>query len=558
MDRMKWILVGTAGVILTACGAQALASDELSPEGESPPAVEQDNYPTTTAAPTTAAPTTEGPTTTPVPNTQGVTTTMTPTTMASTTTMAPTTTSGPTTTQGPTTTAASTTTTEKEHKWFVCKYVGTPGVDERLQTGDNPISVDGHSILTFPNIVIGAFFADAQGRSVVIAQDTGQPEPDPDECPPPSVGTTTTSTSTSTTSTTSTTSSTTSTTLPPGVPTLFGVNVFSVCVNNTTPTITVTFGNRPLLNGLIGNFSFYRPGTLARVGPFVPIMFQSGATINLPYPPIIAAEGGSALVVYTLGEEEASGVVSFPAPCSTTVTTTTILGSTTTLPPSTTGPTTTTTTTTIPGNTTTTTLTPGGTTTTTLSPTQPFTFGAAATVCVAEVPTIRISFVTPAQFPTLVGQTGTLTMTAVSGGAVLSTQPLVYQPGATVDILYPGTKVNADGTIADVPGWTLQPNGLWVLDPSDSYLRAGIVLTYTVNPTATATVSYPPESATCANPENPPGINTPATPGGTPPAPPAGTLPSTGQDVADVTLIGVLALLTGVGLFGMARRRRSV
>ena len=28
-----------------------------------------------------------------------------------------------------------------EGKVFVCKYVGTPGVDERLQTGDNPISV---------------------------------------------------------------------------------------------------------------------------------------------------------------------------------------------------------------------------------------------------------------------------------------------------------------------------------------------------------------------------------------------------------------------------------
>jgi hypothetical protein len=29
------------------------------------------------------------------------------------------------------------------------------------------------------------------------------------------------------------------------------------------------------------------------------------------------------------------------------------------------------------------------------------------------------------------------------------------------------------------------------------------VLTYTLNPTATAVVSYPPESATCANPDGP-------------------------------------------------------
>jgi hypothetical protein len=32
------------------------------------------------------------------------------------------------------------------HKVFVCKYVGKPGVDERLQTGNNPISVAASSI----------------------------------------------------------------------------------------------------------------------------------------------------------------------------------------------------------------------------------------------------------------------------------------------------------------------------------------------------------------------------------------------------------------------------
>ena len=32
------------------------------------------------------------------------------------------------------------------HKVFVCKYVGTPGVDERLKLGQNPISVDLHTI----------------------------------------------------------------------------------------------------------------------------------------------------------------------------------------------------------------------------------------------------------------------------------------------------------------------------------------------------------------------------------------------------------------------------
>lgn len=60
-------------------------------------------------------------------------------------------------------------------KYFVCKYVGTPGVDETLQTGNNPISVSGNALT--PPIVIGASFNDAQGRSVVVAEDTGQDEP---------------------------------------------------------------------------------------------------------------------------------------------------------------------------------------------------------------------------------------------------------------------------------------------------------------------------------------------------------------------------------------------
>jgi hypothetical protein len=174
------------------------------------------------------------------------------------------------------------------------------------------------------------------------------------------------------------------------------------------------------------------------------------------------------------------------------------------------------TTTTGPSTTTTTTTAPPGVTTTTLPPT--FTFGAAATVCIREVPTIRIEFRN--QFPSLAGQTGTLTMAALNG-TVVSTQPLVYQPGATVDLLYPGTRVNADGTIADVPGWNLNAAGFWVRDPSDEFLRDGIVLTYTVNPTATATVTYPPESANCANPDGP-------FPPGPPPAnprPPTTTTP---------------------------------
>ena len=144
-------------------------------------------------------------------------------------------------------------------------------------------------------------------------------------------------------------------------------------------------------------------------------------------------------------------------------------------------------------------------TTTTTTPTPPttappFVFGAAATVCVAEVPTIRINFQNT--FPELAGRTGTLTMSDINGN-VVSSQPLVYRPNTTVDLLYPGTRVNADGSIDDVPGWILTDDGLWIRDPSDEFLREGINLTYTVNPTATAFITYPPESSACANPDNP-------------------------------------------------------
>jgi hypothetical protein len=142
-------------------------------------------------------------------------------------------------------------------------------------------------------------------------------------------------------------------------------------------------------------------------------------------------------------------------------------------------------------------------------------------------------------------------MSSVATGAVLSTQPLVYQPGGHVELLYPGTTVNADGSIADVPGWILQPNGLWVIDPSDAYLREGIVLTYTVNPTATAVVSYPPESANCANPDNP---VVPGAPGAPPAAPPKPPLPPTGNDTM-TAVIAALSLAAGSALALISRRR---
>ena len=78
--------------------------------------------------------------------------------------------------------------TSDVHKSYVCKYVGTPGVNERLQTGQNPIWVDNHSLLGTDGITyVGESFSDAQGKSVVIVANTVKLDPEPgiDQCPAP-------------------------------------------------------------------------------------------------------------------------------------------------------------------------------------------------------------------------------------------------------------------------------------------------------------------------------------------------------------------------------------
>ena len=113
------------------------------------------------------------------------------------------------------------------HKVFVCKYVGQPDVDERLQTGNNPISVAASAIPAFVKGMdleglVGQYFADAQGRSFVLAVDRGQAEPDASACPggePPPITTETTPTETTPTETTPTESTPTESTPTDSMPT---------------------------------------------------------------------------------------------------------------------------------------------------------------------------------------------------------------------------------------------------------------------------------------------------------------------------------------------------
>ncbi|MCU1536397.1 MAG: hypothetical protein JWP82_748 [Humibacillus sp.] len=112
------------------------------------------------------------------------------------------------------------------HKSYVCKYVSKPGQSERLQTGQNPIYVDNHSLLDYDGTVtVGQSFKDGQRRSVVIVANTPKLDPEPSvaDCPPVTPPTTTTTTTMPPTSTTTTTTmpptttitTTTMTTVPP-------------------------------------------------------------------------------------------------------------------------------------------------------------------------------------------------------------------------------------------------------------------------------------------------------------------------------------------------------
>jgi hypothetical protein len=82
---------------------------------------------------------------------------------------------------------------DADSKVWVCKYVGKPGVDERLKEGKNPIEVSGHSVDQDKdgNIEVNDQFADAQGRSVVVKIDGEDPGDICSSTPPPVVEPTT-------------------------------------------------------------------------------------------------------------------------------------------------------------------------------------------------------------------------------------------------------------------------------------------------------------------------------------------------------------------------------
>lgn len=140
--------------------------------------------------------------------------------------------------------------------WWVCVYVGTPGVDEALRPGDNPIRVHKDDI---PNpekdgIHVGDTWTIDDERFLVIARDKENGEPVP-VCPAPAPNATPTPTPTpSPTPTETPTPTPTPTETPTPAPTEVTavapeVDAADECETNGTFTIPDTEGVQYLLDG---------------------------------------------------------------------------------------------------------------------------------------------------------------------------------------------------------------------------------------------------------------------------------------------------------------------
>ncbi len=88
--------------------------------------------------------------------------------------------------------SATPTADQAPHKSYICKFVSKPGEAETLQSGQNPIWTDNHSLLGYDGTVtVGQQFRDGQFRSVVIVANTPKLDPEPPRsacllAPPPS------------------------------------------------------------------------------------------------------------------------------------------------------------------------------------------------------------------------------------------------------------------------------------------------------------------------------------------------------------------------------------
>jgi LPXTG-motif cell wall-anchored protein len=180
-------------------------------------------------------------------------------------------------------------------------------------------------------------------------------------------------------------------------------------------------------------------------------------------------------------------------------------------------------------------------------------------VCQADIPYIQYSI----EVSGTPNTTATITLLDSEGDEVgkYTNQPFSGK------LIYPGASADP----VDWPGWKYE-NGFWVEDPSDANYRQGLTVKVEVNPTATATVTYPPASAACYGPTQvesqppttpaPPGQQPPTTsvptvqdPGPTTTVAPVTQLPKTGSNGTGV-IAGLGLLLLGAGALIVAGVRR--
>lgn len=177
--------------------------------------------------------------------------------------------------------------------------------------------------------------------------------------------------------------------------------------------------------------------------------------------------------------------------------------------------------------------------------------------CIRDAPFIRYAIVPRGFTP---ASTEAVLVIKDRNGNVVETQTVDSFSGT---IPWPGASVDAAGNATDWPGWKLADDGVtWIPDPSDAFVREGLVIEVTVDPapTATATVAYPATGTPCADPPDatPPTTTTVCTPGQDNDATPADDcdLPRTGGGPGNALIVGAAALLAGLLLLTTARRRR--
>jgi len=117
----------------------------------------------------------------------------------------------------------------------------------------------------------------------------------------------------------------------------------------------------------------------------------------------------------------------------------------------------------------------------------------ATAVCINDVPYIQYT-VTPNFTP----GTNPVSITWLNGDkTVVTAQPVANNQSLTAQVLWPGAVVDGNGVGLDWPGWYLQ-NNVWV-QGADGYekTRPDAYVVFSVNPTDTIKVSYPPATPAC-------------------------------------------------------------